>query len=142
MPRLHQLAPELRRVVQRHFPDWTDRGDSDPGVTLLELFAFVAEELLHRANQIPERSQPHLVTLISQLSRLLVFTDGFAVSVDGQPWRPAPDFTHAGPQDPVYVLDRLAGLITFGDGKSGRRPPNGSSVTARYRSGAAGDGIA
>src|SRR6266480_3520408 len=35
MPRLDQLVDELRGVVRRYSPDWTDSNTSDPGITLL-----------------------------------------------------------------------------------------------------------
>ncbi len=35
-----------------HAGDWTDRSDSDPGIMLLELFAFLAEVLSYRQEQI------------------------------------------------------------------------------------------
>jgi len=70
MPRLDQLVDELRGVVRRYSPDWTDSNTSDPGITLLELFAFLTEDLLFRADQTPERWRPYLVELMSRLSRL------------------------------------------------------------------------
>ena len=51
---LESLAAEFRRTLRAHVPEWTDDNESDPGVTLLEIFAFLAESLLFRANQIPE----------------------------------------------------------------------------------------
>ncbi len=44
MPASDELAAELRSVIQRHRPDWTNSGDGDPGVTLVELFAFLGDE--------------------------------------------------------------------------------------------------
>jgi hypothetical protein len=43
--------------VDSHAPEWTGYNESDPGVTLLDVFAFLAESLLFRANQIPERGR-------------------------------------------------------------------------------------
>ena len=43
------------RRVPVYTPGWTDHADSDPGVTLLQLFAFLAENLLYRSNQRPDR---------------------------------------------------------------------------------------
>ncbi|MGN9908586.1 baseplate J/gp47 family protein [Phytohabitans sp. LJ34] len=37
-------------------------------------------------------------------------------------WKPVPDFTFAGPGDPVFVLDRSEGAIRFGDGLTGAIP--------------------
>ncbi len=39
------LAGELRTVVRRHHPEWTDSNDSDPGLTLLEVGAWIAHRL-------------------------------------------------------------------------------------------------
>lgn len=52
-----EFADALVERVKAHAPDWTGGNDSDPGVTLVELFAFLAETLLYRANQIPQRGR-------------------------------------------------------------------------------------
>jgi hypothetical protein len=54
---LGALAVELRRAMQTHVPNWTDSNESDPGITLLEVSAFLAESLLFRADQIPARGR-------------------------------------------------------------------------------------
>lgn len=45
-------------------PEWTNFNESDPGVTLLELFAFMSESLLYRANLIPERNRAKFLSLL------------------------------------------------------------------------------
>jgi len=51
-------------------------------------------------------------------------------------WREVPDFYASLPRDRHYVLDRLTGVVTFGDGQTGMAPPRGSKVRAlRYRCG-------
>jgi hypothetical protein len=52
---LGALAIELRRAMRTHVPNWTDSNESDPGITLVEVSAFLAESLLFRVDQIPER---------------------------------------------------------------------------------------
>jgi hypothetical protein len=52
-----EFARILRERVAMRAPDWTDANDSDPGITLLELFAFVAEGLAVRGGAIPERGR-------------------------------------------------------------------------------------
>ena len=55
----------LRETIARipvHTPEWTNHNDSDPGITLLQLFAFMTENLL---SQQPDRAEP------SQVSHLL-----------------------------------------------------------------------
>jgi hypothetical protein len=32
------------------YPDWTDHNASEPGITLIEVFSFMAEKLLYRSN--------------------------------------------------------------------------------------------
>ena len=51
------IADTLRARVAAHAPQWTDNSECDPGVVLLELFAFVTESLLYRQNLIPERGR-------------------------------------------------------------------------------------
>jgi hypothetical protein len=46
---LRAIALIIRERLARFSPQWTDFNDSDPGVTLLELFAFLTESLLSRA---------------------------------------------------------------------------------------------
>jgi hypothetical protein len=57
------------------------------------------------------------------------------VSIDGEPWNEVETFENRAPEDPIYVLDRTAGTVSFGDGKHGRRPPAGSRIAATYRTG-------
>ncbi|HEY6147741.1 MAG TPA: hypothetical protein VIZ69_08575, partial [Thermoanaerobaculia bacterium] len=44
--RLQNLADEVRRAVRVHAPEWTGTNESDPGITLAELVAFLADEVL------------------------------------------------------------------------------------------------
>jgi hypothetical protein len=41
-----QLVDEILDRIAVFAPEWTDRNESDPGITLIDLFAFVAESLL------------------------------------------------------------------------------------------------
>ena len=50
--------------IRVHNPEWTNYNESDPGVTLLELFAFMTESLLYRSNQIPERNRRKFLSLL------------------------------------------------------------------------------
>ncbi|MBZ5558149.1 MAG: putative baseplate assembly protein [Acidobacteriia bacterium] len=52
-----QLRDELIRRIPVYAPEWTDHNASDPGITLIELFAFLGENLLYRFNQIPEATK-------------------------------------------------------------------------------------
>lgn len=59
-----QLRDELVRRIPIYAPEWTDHNPSDPGITLLELFAYLGENLLFRFNQIPESAYLELLNLL------------------------------------------------------------------------------
>ena len=59
-----QLRDELVRRIPVYTPEWTDHNASDPGITLIELFAFLGENLLFRFNQIPESARLEFLRLL------------------------------------------------------------------------------
>jgi hypothetical protein len=59
-----QLRNELIRRIPVYNREWTDHNPSDPGITLVELFAFLAENLLYRFNQIPETTWLEFLRLL------------------------------------------------------------------------------
>jgi hypothetical protein len=58
------LVNEALARIPVHNPEWTNFNESDPGVTLLELFAFLTESLLYRANQVPDRNKLKFLSLL------------------------------------------------------------------------------
>jgi len=52
--RFQDIVDEAKRLIPRYCPGWTDHNLSDPGVTLIELFAWMTEMILYRVNQIPD----------------------------------------------------------------------------------------
>src|SRR5213082_2703247 len=62
--RFQDLLNEALARIPVHNPEWTNFNRSDPGVTLLEVFAFLTESLLYRANQIPERNRRKFLQLL------------------------------------------------------------------------------
>ena len=59
-----EILDETLRRIQVHNPEWTNFTESDPGVTLLQLFSFMSESLLYRANLIPERNRQKFLRLL------------------------------------------------------------------------------
>src|SRR5262245_29952931 len=53
--RFQDLVDEAKRLVQQRCPEWTDHNVSDPGVTLIEAFALMTDQLLYRLNRVPDR---------------------------------------------------------------------------------------
>ena len=62
--RYQDLLDEALARVPVHNPEWTNFNHSDPGVTLIEVFAFLTESLLYRCNQIPERNRRKFLSLL------------------------------------------------------------------------------
>ncbi len=59
-----QLRDELVQRIPVYAPEWTDHNASDPGITLIELFAFLGENLLYRFNQIPDATYLEYLRLL------------------------------------------------------------------------------
>src|SRR5262245_18164061 len=60
-----QLLDEAKRRIPVHTPEWTNfEVESDPGVTLVQLFAFLAESLIYRANRVPDRDRLKFLQLL------------------------------------------------------------------------------
>ncbi|HJU03146.1 MAG TPA: putative baseplate assembly protein [Actinomycetes bacterium] len=59
-----QLKAELLERIPVFNREWTNHNESDPGVALLELFAFLGESLLYRFNQIPDATKTAFLRLL------------------------------------------------------------------------------
>lgn len=59
-----QLLAAARARVEQSNAGWTDLSPSDPGVVLLELFAYLTEQLIGRLNQLPERAYVEFLRLL------------------------------------------------------------------------------
>ncbi len=55
--RFDDLVDDLVARIPAHTPEWTNPRLGDPGRTLIELFAWLGDTLLYRANLIPERQR-------------------------------------------------------------------------------------
>ncbi|MFI7434128.1 putative baseplate assembly protein [Micromonospora haikouensis] len=62
--RFQDLVDDAKRLVQRRCPEWTDHNVSDPGVTLIETFAYLVDQLLYRLNRVPERHYVKFLDLL------------------------------------------------------------------------------
>ena len=58
------LVDEAKKRVPLYCPEWTDHNVSDPGVTLIELFAWMMDILLYRLNQVPHKHYVKLLDLL------------------------------------------------------------------------------
>ena len=62
--RFQDLVDDAKRLVMDRCPGWTDHNVSDPGVTLIETFAFMTDQLLYRLNRVPDRLYIKFLELI------------------------------------------------------------------------------
>ena len=62
--RFQDLVNDAKRMVMRRCPEWTDHNVSDPGVTLIETFAFMTDQLMFRLNRVPDRLYLKFLDLI------------------------------------------------------------------------------
>jgi predicted phage baseplate assembly protein len=58
------IVDEAKRLIPRYTPEWTNHNVSDPGVALIELFAWMSEMVLYRVNQVPDRLFVHFLNLV------------------------------------------------------------------------------
>jgi hypothetical protein len=60
----HQLMEEAKRIIVNKCPQWTDLSPGDPGIVILELFAYLTETMIYRLNRLPEKAYVEFLRLI------------------------------------------------------------------------------
>lgn len=60
----NDLVEEGRALIPRYAPGWTDHNIHDPGITLLDLFAWFTEQAIYRTNRVPQRHLRKFLDLI------------------------------------------------------------------------------
>jgi len=58
------LVDEAIRLIPQYCPDWTNYNASDPGITLIELFAWMMEMSLYRLNCVPDKNYLTFLNLL------------------------------------------------------------------------------
>ena len=53
--RFDDIMAQARQLIPQYCPEWTDHNTSDPGIALLEVFAWMTDLMLFRVNQVPEK---------------------------------------------------------------------------------------
>jgi predicted phage baseplate assembly protein len=62
--RFQDIVNEAKGLIPRYCPEWTDHNVSDPGVTMIELFAWMTDLILFRMNRVPEKNYLRFMDLI------------------------------------------------------------------------------
>ncbi|MBW4643007.1 MAG: baseplate J/gp47 family protein [Goleter apudmare HA4340-LM2] len=70
------LVQEALSLIPTYAPDWTNYNPSDPGITLIELFAYLSEMLIYRLNRVTDANQYTFLKLLN-----------------GSDWQPSPEKT-------------------------------------------------
>jgi hypothetical protein len=110
--RYDAVVQQLLRRIPVYAPEWTDWNDSDPGVTLIQLFAYLAEQVGYRLNQVPEKNYIELLKLLgirlqparAATSRLGIFLSDPA-SLNGFTLDAASRFMGAGSPAAIFESD-------------------------------------
>src|ERR1700752_4593284 len=58
------LVREGKELIPRHAPEWTNHNASDPGITLVELFAYLTEIYLYRLDRISGANKAKFLKLL------------------------------------------------------------------------------
>ncbi|MET9826258.1 MULTISPECIES: putative baseplate assembly protein [unclassified Streptomyces] len=62
--RFQQFVDDAKRYIQQRAPEWTDHNVSDPGITLVETLAHMADQIVYRLNRVPEKNHLAFLDLV------------------------------------------------------------------------------
>ncbi len=62
--RFEDIVRDALALIPRYAPEWTDHNESDPGVTLIQVQAWMTEMMLYRFNRVPERHYVKFLQLL------------------------------------------------------------------------------
>lgn len=65
----HDIVEEAISMIPRYSPEWTNHNPSDPGITLIELAAWMTDLLVQRLNQVPELNYVAFLNLLGIAQR-------------------------------------------------------------------------
>ncbi|MFZ5475676.1 MAG: baseplate J/gp47 family protein [Myxococcota bacterium] len=64
--RYEDILREARALIPQYTPEWTNLGDADPGMTLVQLFSWMTEMVIYRLNQVPDKTYIHFLNFIGE----------------------------------------------------------------------------
>jgi predicted phage baseplate assembly protein len=62
--KFQDIVTEARSKIPQYCPKWTDYNLSDPGITIIEMFAWMVDMLLYRLNRVPEKNYIKFMDMI------------------------------------------------------------------------------
>src|SRR3954469_10616788 len=60
----NDIVEEAISMIPRYAPEWTNHNPSDPGITLIELAAWMTDLLIYRMNQVPDKNYVAFLNLL------------------------------------------------------------------------------
>ena len=63
----NDIVEEAISMIPRYSPEWTNHNPSDPGITLVELFAYLTEMLIYRLNRVTDANMCAFLQLIDSV---------------------------------------------------------------------------
>src|SRR5580693_7002300 len=60
----HDIVEEAISMIPRYSPEWTNHNPADPGITLIELAAWMTDQLIYRLNQVPDKNYVAFLNLL------------------------------------------------------------------------------
>ena len=67
--RYADIVAEARALIPQYCPEWNNFGDADPGMTLVQLFAWMTELTIYRLNRVPDKTYIHFLNFIGEERR-------------------------------------------------------------------------
>lgn len=120
--RYDDIVAEIRTRIPRYTPEWTDLNDSDPGMTLVQLFAWMTDMLIYRLGRVPDLNYIKFLELIGielQAARPAQGQVSFPVlSSHPHPYVIVPSRTRVSAEDPdgpapiIFETDRSLIALT------------------------------
>jgi len=109
--RFDDLVEELIARIPAHTPEWTDPRSGDPGRTLIDLFAWLGDTLLYRANLIPERQRLAFLRLLGVPMRPAIAAQGIvSLEIDNLKAINDPILLRS---ETIHPLATLTGAVPF-----------------------------
>jgi predicted phage baseplate assembly protein len=134
------IVDEAKKRIPHYTKEWTDHNVSDPGVTLIELFAWMTDILLYRLNQVPDL---HKIEFMEMLG--ITLREPIPAKAPVTFWLSQPQEVPTGPPSPGIIIpagtevastqtEREASIIFTTDEDLGIAPPQLTAVLARTQS--------
>ncbi|MGV0025316.1 baseplate J/gp47 family protein [Phormidesmis priestleyi] len=92
------LVEEARSLIPTYAPDWTNHNPSDPGITLIELFAYLTELLIYRLNRVTDANVVSFLKLLN-----------------GRDWKPSEEGLAIDIQQTIQQLRQIDRAVTCED---------------------------